>query len=94
MDVNWEDPPATAVRPGRRAGGRYGPFAAELRAKPDHSARITDFASTEKARNFAGLVEKGKPRGFEPAGAYVAVWDGTTVWVKYVGTDDEDADSE
>jgi len=103
-EVNWEDPPPSATRPGRRAGGRYGALAAALRAEPGKSARIDDFPSDDAARIFAGHVERGKRKGFgklvadakgksiespEPGG-FVAYSEGKSVWVQYVAPDAED----
>lgn len=90
-EPTWEDAPDTATRPGRRAGGKFGDFANSLRANPGKTARLADFPTPAAARNIAGQIERGKRKGFEPAGAFEASVSGTVVWVKFVG-DVEDGD--
>lgn len=96
--VNWEDPPDTASRPGKRSGGKFGVLAAQLRANPGKTAIIKNFRSPEAARNFAGQVERGRRKGFglldakggetEAPGGFEAYSEpkGTDVWVQFVGT--------
>lgn len=85
QDLVWEDAPAAALRPGRRAGGKFGEFAASLRDNAGKTAKLAEFPSTAAARNIAGQIERGKRKGFEPAGAYEASVHETGVWVRYVG---------
>lgn len=96
--VKWEDPPATAVRPRRRSGGKYADLIEALRARPGQSARLVDDVPTlQAARNLAGTIERGKRKGFDPPGAfeaYAATNNGepdgvSSVWVKYIGDPDE-----
>lgn len=89
MPVQWEEPPTTAVRPGRRAGGRHAQFADALFERPGEWARVTpDFETEAAARAFAGTVERGGRKAFlldeGDKGAFVARREGVAVWVRYI----------
>lgn len=85
----WEDAPADARRPSAKKGGKYGPYADDLRANPGKTAKFGPFPSTEGARTFANQVEKHRKAGFR-SGVWEAQIKDTYVWVTYLGDDDPD----
>lgn len=96
MSIVWEDPPRDAVRPGRREGGKFGEQADALRANPGKSMRLVESVTPASAKALAGQIERGKRKGFEPAGAFSTAVSGNIVWVTYDGPavdpDDESVD--
>jgi len=97
MEINWQAPPATAVRPGKRRGGPFAEIAAALRAKPGDWAIVSqspDVKTNEAARNLANRIERGLAKAFaveDESGSFEAMSEGTTVWARFVANlgDDE-----
>jgi hypothetical protein len=87
QEIVWEDPPATARRPGTRKGGKYGAFADQLRQNPGKSAKLGPFPSTESARAFANSVEHGRKAGFKDD-VWEAAVDELFVYVKFIRYDE------
>jgi hypothetical protein len=86
MDIEWADPPPDAVFRARNQGGRYTELALALQGRPDTWAKVPeDEGRGEKtAQNLAANIRRGKVKGFTPAGAYEAVNDGASVYVRYL----------
>jgi hypothetical protein len=84
MEIEWADPPEKAVL--RAQPGRYIEFAATLLENPDRWAKLpTQGERTPKgAAAAAQNIRRGVTKGFLK-GAYEAVADDTTVYVRYVG---------
>lgn len=86
MDIQWEEPPATAsiVGSGKHAG-RYLDFALALQQRVGAWAVLpSDNTRTEKgASATAQNIRRGKVKGFTPAGAYETAVQGTKIWVRY-----------
>ncbi|WP_405775896.1 hypothetical protein [Streptomyces sp. NBC_01538] len=86
-DLVFEDPPAP-----RKTNPAYEAVAEALRKRPREWARVGAFPS---ASMIACNIKRGRPKVFEPAGAFDAVSrkveDETVLYVQYVG---ETKDSE
>lgn len=95
MDIEWEDPPETALGSGRRSG-KYLEFAIALR---DHPGKWAVLPSADERRSEKGAqatsqnIRRGKVRGF-PKGQYESVVDGTRIYVRYQPTDDSGSEDE
>lgn len=96
-EITLGAPPADALKPGRRAGGKYGEIAAVLREnpvtadEPDNYANLGAQPTLEAARNLASQIQRGKRKGFED-GPFDARVDAKSfeVWVGYTPDDTED----
>lgn len=100
MTLDWQAPPATAVRGGSKVT-KWGQVASELRAnpaKPDDDtsgwARVAVKTTRALALNLANGIEMGRRPEFEPAGHYQAAWSEAgerqyPVWARYVGESEQ-----
>lgn len=90
--VNWIDPPDTADVQ-HRTRSTYQGVVAELVRHPGRWARLADRSSRSGAYQFAKSVAAGRASAFRPEGAFESAWEGTAVWVRYIGDpDDQDAE--
>lgn len=89
MEIEWEDPPALALAR-VRTPGRYVDFAYALRENPERWAKLPDKEgggerTPKGAAGLAQSIRRGTTAGFKPKGAFEAVADGTTIYVRFAG---------
>lgn len=85
--VGWSDPPAQQTT--KTPKSTYAPIADELRARVGEWAQLDDRSSEAAAYQFVLGVRKGAIAAFRPGGAFEAAHSGPSVWVRYVGGDEE-----
>lgn len=84
MEIEWADPPESAIV-GKGRKGKYEEFALALAARPRAWAKWPNVHREHSiASNTATNIRNGKMKGF-PKGAYEAVVDDVTIYVRYVG---------
>lgn len=85
MDIQWEEPPETAVLRSRGGGGKYIDLAIGLREHPGRWALLpSDTERSEKgAAATAQNLRRGKIKGFDK-GLYESAHQGHKVWVRYM----------
>lgn len=87
--IIWEEPPATASYAGQKPGA-YKEFADALRTAPHKWAILPGERKTsDSAKGTAQNVRRGVVKGFTK-GEFETAVDGTKIYVRFIGTVDQD----